>query len=158
MFIGINIIIKYNLKLRGELFILINMKPRDFKFLTEPEDIPHNLRNILEISSIVKEYTKGFLHGDYDLDTTYDTEYGRIRCASFDGPMNQDPYDDDISRDLSHFNGWDILTLISLPNRNVMFHFTKDLPTVQDNELGIDTPLLMDLDIQFTDDHVDDWN
>ena len=135
------------------------MKPRDFKFLTEPEDTPHNLGNILEISGIVKEYTKGFLHGDYDLNITYDTEYGRIRCASFDGPMNQDPYDDDISRDLSHFNGWDILTLICLPvGRNVMFRFTKDLPTVEENEIGIDTPLLMDFDIQFTDDHVDDWN
>jgi hypothetical protein len=134
------------------------MKPRDFKFLDTPEDTPLNLENILEICRIVKEYTEGFLHGDYDLNTTYDTEYGRVRCASFDGPMNQDPYDDDIDRDISDFNGWDILTLISLPHRNVLFHFTKDLPTIEENEMGIDTPLLMDFDIQFTDDHVDDWN
>jgi hypothetical protein len=40
----------------------------------------------------------------------------------------------------------------------VLFRFTKDLPTVEENEMGIDTPLLMDFDIQFTDDHVDDWN
>lgn len=134
------------------------MKPREFKFLDTPEERPHNLENILEISRIVKEYTEGFLHGDYDLNTTYDTEYGRVRCASFDGPLNNIPYVDDIDRDISDFNGWDILTLISLPNRNVLFRFTKDLPTVEEDEMGIDTPLLMDFDIQFTDDHVDDWN
>lgn len=135
------------------------MKPRDFKFLTEPEDTPYNLENILDISNIIKEYTEGFLHGRYELDTTYDTEYGSIRCASFDGPMNQEPYEDDISRDLSDFIGWDILTLISLhTGRNIMFRFTKDLATVEENDMGLEPPLLMDFDIQFTDDHVDDWN
>jgi hypothetical protein len=135
------------------------MKLRDFKFLTEPEDTIFNVEGILEISNTVKEYTEGFLHGRYDLDTTYNTEYGRIRCASFDGPMNQEPYEDDISRDLSHFNGWDILTLISLPiGRNIMYRFTKDLPTVEENEIGVDTPLLWDMNSEFTADHVDDWN
>jgi hypothetical protein len=134
------------------------MKPRDLKFFSEPEYTPFNIEGISEILRTVKDYTEGFLNGTYDIDTTYDTEYGRIRCASFDGPMNQKLYENDIDRDINEFLGWDILTLICLPvGRNIMFRFTKDLPTVEDNEMGIDTPLLMDFDIQFTDDHVDDW-
>jgi|688.fasta_scaffold535834_2 hypothetical protein len=135
------------------------MKPRDFKFFTEPEDTPYNLENITEITDIVREYTEGFLHGRYDIDATYGTVFGSIRCASFDGPINQEPYEDDISRDISDFIGWDILTLISLHNgRNIIYRFTKDLATVEENELGLEPPLLWDMDARFTTDHVDDWD
>ena len=142
----------------GLFVILYIMKPRSFKFLEEPEFKVWDVENISLITDLVKEYIKGFIDGTYDINTTYDTEYGRLRCASFDGPINQNPYDDDIHRDISDFNGWDILTLISIPTRNIMFNYRKDLPTVEEIGMELDTPLLSEGFPEFTDDHVDDWN
>lgn len=134
------------------------MKSRSFKFLEEPEFKVWDVENISLITDLVKEYTQGFINGIYDIDRVYVTQYGRIRCASFDGPINNITYDDDIHRDLSDFNGWDILTLISLPTRNIIYNYRKDLRTNEENEIAIDTPLLIQGFPEFTEDHVDDWN
>lgn len=135
------------------------MKPKDFKFFKEREFTPFDVENFGEIIETVNVYCKGFLDTTYDIDRTYETEYGRIRCASWSGPMNQEPYLNDLDRDTSpEFRGWEFLILFCTPNRNIMFQFKKELATIEEEEMGLEPLLLWTTHAEFTNNHVDDWN
>jgi hypothetical protein len=135
------------------------MRVKDFKFFKEKEFGVFDVENIAEIIEIVNEYCKGFLESTYDIDRTYETEYGKVRCASWEGPLGQEPYLNDLERDTSaEFKGWEFLILFSSPHSNLMFEFKKELATKEEEEMGLEPPLLWTSHVEFTDDHVDDWN